>query len=201
MWSPFKSAPFSRKAAAVQSPGRACGLYSESQEFHFVPRATHRHLWILCPILEAIPLASPIFSRLVNDSHLLSLASIYGPSEFWRRLCWAYSSDLLVFLTHEGWGKATGWDFHCEEWDWILKVSGTLETTWLVQLCLPTSQEWGSHSFERPPLSMLGGSSHWEVLSYWTNALVWDSTKQVRANLKVQFVETSQQIIPPITLA
>lgn len=112
-----------------------------------------------------------------------------------------YSSDLPVFLTHEEWGKGTGWDFHCKKWRlWILKVSGTLETTWLVQLCLPTSQQWGGHSFERLPLSMLGGSSHWEVLSYWTDVLVWDSTKQVRANLKVQFVETSQQIIPPITL-
>lgn len=56
IWSP-KSAPFSKKAAVVQYPGRARRIYSESQEFHFGPRATHRLLWILCLILDAIALA------------------------------------------------------------------------------------------------------------------------------------------------
>lgn len=56
--------------------------------FHFVSRATHRHLWILCPFLEDMLLGLPVSSRLRSDSHLLPFASICGPSEFWRRLHW-----------------------------------------------------------------------------------------------------------------
>lgn len=39
---------------------------------------------------------------------------------------------------------------------------------------LASLQEWGAHSLKEPSFLTLGGSSHWGVLSCWTDTPVWD---------------------------
>lgn len=181
---------FSRKAA-VQSQSRAYGLYSWVSEF---PRATRKHLWILCPNLEAIPLGFSVSSRLMSDSHswLLPLFMALLSSE--KVFTGTHISDLTLFLINEEWKKATGQcprEFHCKKWRlWILKVVSHMVCTTLLAYVQP----WGAHSLKELPLPMLGGSSQESsFLLNWHPCLGLLFNKQMRAALKVQFVETSQQ--------
>lgn len=79
-----KSAIFLRKAAAVQSQSRACGLFSKS------PSSPESPLTPLNSLSKSRGHSSALLC--VLQAHewlsLLTFASMYGPSEFWKSLPW-----------------------------------------------------------------------------------------------------------------
>lgn len=158
--------------------------------FHFVSRATHRHLWILCPFLEDMLLGLPVSSRLRSDSHLLPFASICGPSPLSVALLSSgedftgtHASDLAIFLVNEEWGKATGQ--HLLKWRLNFKVVRDLGSHMVCITLLAYVRQCDSH-WRSHPFPVMG--AHLLKSSFLLNGhpcLGCPSTKQMRTALKL----------------
>lgn len=102
----------------------------------------------------------------------LVLVCLWGPSEFWKRLLESMLVILPSFSLMWNEGRPQGSALWNE--DWILKLRGTLEATWFVQLCL---QPAAVRSLLTQGAALFQNSAliYCEVLSCWANNLVWDA--------------------------
>lgn len=130
---------------------------SQVLAFHPVSRATHRHLWILCSVLETILLGQPVSSWLGSDPRLLPLPVSEALLSSGKDFTGIHASDLAIFLLNAEWGKATG---QCPLKQRLnLKVVRDLGSHMVCTTLLTCLQQWEACSLQELPCSNTGCSS------------------------------------------